>query len=423
MNKITTWIFHLSWAHMLKKVLGLKYKSKMETEATISRCVLEIKNEVSVPWSKIKQIPYRLDIKAVQNFCVRWERNEHETPLLRPDPVFTTEEIAKMKLRFLYFVIIILLFPIGESFLFYLTSPLFVPGAGEGVKIGVSIFLALLILFGCGFGFDMHFKYRDALELHEKKRLSEHQLRTYRHWLILGYVVFLFSLLTVIFAGLSRIHFLEYIPVSDLPQERTAGIRSATEFGSLVTFCVTIVTGLLLAAVKQKQGKDNVRLLVYRSWHRANVRRNRLALELIRNATEIVSIVELCIEKNWQLQIDLKRIFLMETEYDPLFEAQYKTYMIEKAKPEFVLTENIYLRMMEVQGVYRDTFEYAILRDPAIREKLEFAKTIEKLPKAAIAAYILSISSEAGKTPFNTHALQNGKADPNLIHNLKNNLV
>lgn len=423
MNKITTWIFHFSWVRILNRIKGLPYKAKMETEAIISRCTYEILGDVKSHWRKIRKLPYELDIKAIQNFCARWERKDHEHSILRSDPVFTTNEVAKLKLRFFYFAILVLIFPIAESFLFYLTASLFVPGANDGIKVGVSVFLALLILFGCGYGLDKHFKYQDACELYAKEKISKFQFRKYKHRLILGYVCLAFSILTILFSGLSRIFFLENIPNNDLPPEKRESIHKASSVASFVTFCVTVVTGILLAAVKQEQGKHNVNFLVYRSWNNANIRRNRLAKELIQNATEILTAVDVCIEKNWQLEIDLKRILLMDTEYDPLFESQYKIYMAEKAKPGFVINEDMYLKVQEIQGVYRDLFEYAVLRQPVIKEKVEFAKTIEKLPKAAIAAYLLSISSEADKTYSKPYALQNGKADNNIIYNLKNSMV
>lgn len=423
MNKITTWIFHFSWVRILNKIKGLPYKSKMETEAIISRAVYEILLETKSQWGKIRQLPYKLDVKVIQNFCARWEREEHEKPVLGQDPVFTDSEVAKLKLRFLYFAILIILFPIAESFLFYLTASLFVAGASDGVKMLVSLFLALAILFGCGYGLDKHFKYQDACELYEKEKISKHQFRKYRHRRNLGYLLLVLSVATIVFCGISRIFFLENIPAENLPAEKRESIQKASDFASLVTFCITIVTGLLLGAVKQEQNKSTVNFMVYRKWHRANIRRNKYAQELIQHATEILWIVDVCIEKNWQLIIDLKRILLMETEYDLLFEPQYKIYMAEKAKPDFVLTESMYLKVQEIQGTYRDLYEFAVLRHSTIREKVEFARAIEKLPKAGIAAYILSISSEAKSTPFNTHALQNGKADSNSIYNLKKSLV
>ena len=54
--KINNWIFHAWWQYRLKKVQSLQYRAKMETEALVSNCVLDIQNDTAKPWTEIKHL-------------------------------------------------------------------------------------------------------------------------------------------------------------------------------------------------------------------------------------------------------------------------------------------------------------------------------------------------------------------------------
>jgi len=384
---------------------------KIETDALKSNCVAEIQDEIEPMWLSIKRVIYKLGIKSIQNNRARIYRDEFGKEVVLPNPVFSENQIAEMKVKQRLYLIIIIGFTIAESFLYYLTASLFVPGGSIWMKIAVAIFLALLIMFALNYAFEKHFLHREAVERHSRKEISDYQLTRFRDTRNIGYVIIVLCFAAIIFAGLSRIFFLENIPGNGLSAAKLLSVQRASKMASILTMVVTLITAIFMAAVKQDHGKYGLKLKVFKAWHGAHVSRNELTQELIRNANAIMLVTEQHIEKYWQLVIDLKRVYKMETEYDAKYKDLNDEYEKLKSKRGFTLNDDLYRKFAPLQCVDDFMFRYGVVNDKHIQDKIAFAIKILSMPQDHITEHLNVLTQMVNSKPSLTDVFsKNGKS-------------
>lgn len=365
---------------------------KNETDSLKSNCVAEIQNDIEPLWLSIKRLVYKLGVKSVQHNRARIFRDEFGKQSILPNPVFTENQIAEIKSKSKLFLAIIIGFTIAESFLYFLTASLFVPGGSIYMKISVAIFLALLIMFALNYAFEKHFLYREAVDRYNKKELSDFQIKRFRDTRNFGYAIIILCFTAIIFAGFSRIFFLENIPMNGLDPAKAQSIHNASKMASIFTMLITIIAAVFMALIKQDQSKYGIKYRVLQSWRKALIKRNEYTQQLIRDANSIMLVTEHHIEKYWQLVIDLKRIYQMETEYDSKYEELHTEYVELKSKGGFVLTPDLYRKFAPIQCVDEELFKYGIANDKEIKAKIEFAQKILSMPEEHISEQLLALS-------------------------------
>jgi hypothetical protein len=380
----------------LKQQINSPFKMKNEVDSLKSNCILETEQAVEPHWLNIKNLLYKLGIKSVQNNRIRIDRDEFNKQTIQPNPVFSENQIAWITSKYRELLRATAALVTAESSLYYLTSALFVPDGLLFMKILVAIFLAFLILHALNYGQEKHFLYREAVERHSRKELNDFQLRRYRDKRNIGYILILLSFAAIILSGLARIFFLEHVPTTGLDPAKAESVRKASKAASIFTMLITIIAAIYLGAIKQELRKYKVKYRVFKSWHRAHTKRNECAQELIKSASLILLMTEQCIEKYWQLVIDLKRVYKMDTEYDPKFEELHQEYMGIKSKPGFILGDHLYRRFSPVQSGHEELFRFGILNAKEIKDKLIFINEILKMQENYIVEHLSAITGEPG---------------------------
>ena len=387
MKTISNWFFTWLYVNKLKEHKNSPIKMGTETQTLKSNCIAEIQNTIEHYWLSIKGLCYKLSIKTIQNNTALLYKDEFGKEVKLSNPVFSAVEVARINAKYWLYRLVLMGFSIAETFLYYLVAALFVPGGSEYIKIVVSAFLALLIMFAVDYAFESHFLFRNAADRHSKKELSDAELRVFKDKRNIGYVIIVLSFVAVVFAGLARIFFLENIPANGLSPEKLHSIILASKMASILTLFITIITAIYMAVLKQELAKDGVKFKVYQSWHKANVRRNDYTQQMIRNAEMIKLIAEEKLQKYWQLIIELRRVFKTEVEYDTKFEQLNAEFLILISQPGFVMKDEVYRKFSRIESAHERLFEYGIFNNQGIKEKIAASLEILKIPEKHIAEH------------------------------------
>ena len=399
MKKISAWIFAKLYAKKLREREKLLFRKKIETDALKSNCILEIENEIEPLWLAVKRDEYKLGVKTIQNIRARIHRNDTgNKETVSPNPVYSENMIAELKSKFWLYRIVIIFFCLAESFLYSLTASLFVPGGGLWMQLPIAIFFAVVIMLVLDKAFEKHFEYRDTMALHSKKEVNDAELLKYKDMRNIGYIVITLCFAAIIFAGLSRIFFLEYIPAKGLSPERISSVTRASKMASIFSLLITLITALFLAMLKREQAKIGIRFRVYQSWHKALVQNNIYTQTLINNANKLKLEVEKIVQKYWQLTIDLLRIYRMDTECDEKYEPLNKEYIQLIGRPEFLLTDPLYRRFAPIQCAHEELFIYGVMSAKEIKEKLAYVLEILKVPKEHITEHLTVFPKQKDET-------------------------
>jgi hypothetical protein len=413
MKNITNWLFHLFYVKRLKEVQSLSFKMKLETDTLKSNAIVEIDNEVEQHWLSINGLLYKLGIKSIQNLRARLHRDDFGKQALSHNPVFSANQIAAIKIAYWVCLTLIVFLSGAESFLYKLTASLFVAGAGEVVHYIISILFAVGLMWGLGFGFDQHFKYREVMERHEKEELTDIQLHKYRDMRYIGYFLFAICFGAIVFSGFARIFYLEYIPARGMSPERVASVTKASKMASIFSLLFTLLISFVTVTLKMKLAKASIQYQVYKEWHAAHVSRNDYTQRLYEDAKKLTLEVGKIIQKYWQLVADLKRVFKMKNEYDEMYATLNQEYIQLKAKPGFVVTTDIYSKFSPIQCAHEELFEFGIRNSKEIKDKLEFAEEILKVPKEHLEEHLMA-NLDHKKEPKDPQTIKipatNGKA-------------
>lgn len=405
--KISNWLFRWWYVMKLKQQRNSPFKMKNETDALKSNCIAEIQNETESFWYSIKRLVHKLGVKSIQNNRSRIYRDEFGIESILPNPVFSDNQIALIKSKDTSLKAVIIFFSISESFLYYLTASLFVPGGAEYMKISVAIFLALLIMFALNYAFGKHFIYREAIEKHGKNEISVHEMKKFRDMRNLGYLIIVLSFSAIIFAGISRVFFLEHIPTAGLSTAKANSVQKASDMASYFTLLITIIAAIFMALIKQDQSKYSNKYKVYKSWKSAHIKGNTYIQGLIKDANALIVTAEHITEKYWQLVVDLKRIYKMDTEYDIKYEDLHKEFMKAQSSNSFVITESLYRKYAPIQCSNEELFKFGIYNDKRLKEKIDFCVTILSLPEDHIKEHLQTLMQnekpQLSITPFSSN--------------------
>lgn len=397
----TNWLLRAWYRYRLKEQQSSPFKIKSEMDLLKSNTILDILNQIMPIWLSVKALNYKLGIKEIQNNRASTQRDEFGKQKTFDIPLFSQNQIADITTKYIMYYVATIGFVIAESALYFLTASLFVPGAPTYVKIGVAIFLATLIMLALSYGFEKHYLYQHAAERQNTKDISSFELKRIqgiRNW---GYALIVLSFAAILFSSFARIFFFEYIPMQGLDPQKMHSIEQASRMASVFTLLITIIAAIAIALIKQEQAKIGVQFRVFKYWRNAHMRRNTYMQKLIKEGNKILLTIEQIVDKHWQLAIDVKKTFKMETEYDPKYEKLHAEYEVLRSTQSFYLTEQIYIKYSVLQGAYEELFKYGILHSKEIGEKIVFVTTILKIPEAHVAEHLFSNLNGVAKIDLN----------------------
>jgi len=225
------------------------------------------------------------------------------------------------------------------------------------------------------------------------------------------------SFAAVLFAGLSRIFFLEHIPANGLSAEKLRSVQRASMVASLFTLIITISSGIYLGLQKLEHHKVGIKFRVYRYWHKAHVRRNKYTQQLIRDCHKMLLQIEQCATKYWELVLDLKEIF--QTEYDAQNEKLNQEYVTLKAKPGFTLSDAVFLKYSPIAAAHEELFRHSVMNSPEIREKVMFINSILRIPEDHLAEHLAAVAKQAASQETAPASSVNGKLKDHQFITLK----
>jgi hypothetical protein len=388
-----SWIFRWWFVAKLQQQMSSPFKIKNEVDAVKSDCLVEIQSKIEPLWLSVKRLSFQIGIKTIQNNRARLTRNEINQHSVIPNPAFSQNQISKIIRKYWFNLCVIFFFVLSESFLYWLTASLFVPGGSEIIKASVAVFLAFLIMVSLNYGFTQHFMCRKLRYHYRKNEVTEYEIGKQKDTRFLGYILITLSFAAIIFSGLARIFFLENIPSTGLSPEKYKSVLLASKWASVLTMVVTVITAVVLGLIKREQSAVAEQYDVLSYWKRAIKKRNTYSKELIKDAGKILSIIEHTAEQHWQLIIDLKRIF--KAEYDEKYEQLHQEYIEIKNKPGFTLNDNLYRKFSPIQGAHEELFRYGIYNNSELREKLSLVQGMIKSTEEYLAEHINAVNSQS----------------------------
>jgi len=395
MPKFYNFIFDWRYANMIKRLQNVPFKMKIATERLRSACILQVSNDTERICRKLKRLIHKAGMKRAEHAGARLNRNLFSKETVIDNPVFTHAQMAELK-KYLPTLWLVFLFIFGETSLNYIVSCCFLPGASDYVKYPFALFLSIIGMMGLHVGYSRHFAYKEAL--HTKDSIDAYELENYRDKCLWGYAILALTFIGIIAAGFVRIFFTEEIPPDGLSQERLHSLIQVGKYSGIFTMSVTLTSAMLLAGIKHEQAKRGISFFINRKLQACKRKNERYHIQLLDQSEMLRSTVDQCMEKNWQLITRLKELFRLEEEFDLKYLALNKEYVELKSRPDFSLTDALYLKFNPLQCSYEEIFKYGILHTGAIKEKLQLAAEAEKMANRHVEEHTPAFMDAAKET-------------------------
>ena len=222
---------------------------------------------------------------------------------------------------------------------------------------------------------------------------------------------------SLLLLGVARIFFVHSPDLQGLDAQKAHDITVASFLTALGALLLSFIVVIVVGALKQKFAKTAVQYDVYRKWNAAYRQRTKQAQRVLDNANLILLTVDYKTEKYFQLNVDLKRTFQGKTEYDEKDASIAEEYIQYKRQANYELSAEAHRKFNTVQCAFPELFRFAVLNHEAIKEKVEHARHIQKLPKEQLEAYVASFPIQKDQVSEHTLIFKNNNSHP--IKNLK----
>jgi hypothetical protein len=387
-------VFRWWYRRILLVINHLPYKLKFQSEAIRSDCVSTIVNRSKLLLRRIELRIYKAGIKQIQLIRVKIQSGEKTGVCFSPNIAFAQTEVVGIKIRFFLYSILLMLFLLSEVIILSLVASLFVPGGTETMKFSVSLFLALGIMVTISASMKKIEEYKEAHIRFKKGSLTGEELLTFRTARTWGVVFMIVTYVSIGFAGIARICFLEFVPSNGMEQAKYESVQRASFFASAFMLLISFGCAHSTAQLKLELSKVAKRFFVYRYWRRTHKRENRNYQQLIKDAQRLLTMIEAQAQSGWQLIMDLVRVYQPEDECDACFVELNQEFIKVKTKPGFSIDETIYAKFAPVQNCHRELFIYGIFNAKEVAEKIAFAKAVLAKAKEHLATYNRVSSAE-----------------------------
>lgn len=386
------WTFKQWFKNKLFGIKDLDFKVKNRAELLRIECVAEILQKLKSRVRKIERIGLKLKVKDIKHRVQRFYRDQYGNEVELNEPLFTQNEIETIKKVNRNYLLVISLFIIAETALYYLTAQLFVPADMIILKLLVALFFGLIFMYCLDLGLEKHFEYKDALESFEKGNINKTTLKKFRDKKYFGYFLIVITFVAIIAAGIIRSLYLEQFDTTGLSESEIARQKLVNQFASVLTITATLATALLMAYVKQQRVEISVKHRMYKNWRKNNKERNEYLEELTQLISELKTKVYESVNKYWNLILELALIY--KSDYDKKNEDLYKEYQQLKANNNLTINEKTYQKFKDIQSVDKQLFEYGIYNDTNLRDILIKVAQIEQDPVEYFKKLDLKINDE-----------------------------
>jgi hypothetical protein len=366
------WIFKLRFRRRLKKQKSDPNKVDLNVKFLKASAIIEV-----LDYSKafLKQIEDNLVhiLKRTKKTSVieegaktlRKETNGNSEQSV----VFTEYEIQKIKSLNRFYYTVVTLFILAESYLYFLTAQVFIPGSGTIPKMILALFLAMVVMVILNYSFEQHFKYRELLNKKEEGDISENELKNANDKRKVGYFLMAVSFIIILAAAFVRIYFLEQIDLTGYSQDQVESLKKVAFWSSILTLAVTFGLAVFMAMAKRNQFENKMKLQVYKKWKENISKLSQYKTSRTKIIDIIKSLLEETLEKYWQLVLEIRRIYMLE--YDDNKKDIYDEYNKERMNGTLVINDTSYIKYEQIQSIDERLFKYGILNADSVKKIFE----------------------------------------------------
>ncbi len=354
---MSNWVFRWWRVRQLKKQINISHKLKLNTQRLKAECVSEIKNLYNDLIKHFEMLSQKINIK--------------DKKLAGIDGDFRQKEIEQIKSKNIFFKLIVFLFIIAETGLYYLTAQVFIPIENEPLKLVLALFLGTVVMIILNWSVSKHFEYRIKISKREELGLTDADIKNARDMRIVGYVLVFISFFIILAAALVRIFYLEQMDLTGYTAEEVANLQKVGSWASYLTLGVTFALGIFLAFLKGEQLTNSIRYKEWKKWREQTLKLNKYSQDKIKTEEEMKNIYKEIIEKYWQLVKELERIWRIE------YDEQDKELFVElknlKRSGNFKIDEATYTKYEDVIYVERGLFYFGCERDSEVNKLIQQA--------------------------------------------------
>ena len=344
-----------------------------------SDCREEVKKDVDGITSKYPAILTRLKLKDAKERMHATYIQVVGNPVTLRQPIFTAQEVEKIKTnRITYFIVLgLLLF--FESVLYSLMGSKFIPKGIRKLFMGSAELVfgfafALIFVAALHYAFKNLWTFLEAKHIIEINKLDRKELKRFYPNLVLS----LLFLVANTYTGYIRAMIVE--PASTSSSGFIDKIHGPLLVLSiLVTFVVAFVMALLEKDIAEKSEKYRI----YRNWYKQQKERkvyNTLIRDMLQSCNETI---RLKIEKYWNLMKDIQR--MAGREYDEKHTGLYNELRNRIESNQINLSEiddQTYRYFQPVAATCLALFTYGVVSDPMMPKTLsEFSSVRLKIKK------------------------------------------
>lgn len=383
---MTQWLFKFWFRRRLKKQKNDPNKVDLAVKSLKASAITEVLEYSNVFLKQIEEnyekIYKRTKKGEVIDEGARALRNEIEGGSDQ-SVGFSEYEIQKVRSLNRFYYIVVTLFILAESYLYYLTAQIFIPGSGFFPKMILAFFLAVVVMIVLNYSFEQHFKYRDLLRKRDEGKISVHELKNANDKRKVGYFLMGISFIIIIAAAFVRIYFLEQIDLSGYSADQIETMQKVAFWSSVLTLAVTIGLAVFMAMAKRNQFENKMKLRIYKKWRETNRKLSQHSSSREKLIDVIKSQLEVIVEKYWQLVLEIRRIYMLEFDENKM--DIYERYKKARMNDSLVIDSKSYIKFEQIQSVDERLFKYGILNaDPVKKVFLKIEETEKKIKELGI---------------------------------------
>lgn len=361
-----TWVYRWWYKRRLRKYSDHPFKVRNETTALKTAVIVNIVRVAERNLKKAEEVLNKINTRQKKEKMFETYKDQFGNERKIKLPIFKQNEVEEARSIIRRFFAAILLFVLFESALWYFVADLFIAEGVVFLKILMAFFLGLIFMKVLERAADYWSDYRLAEIEKEGNRISEAKFKKYKDGKVYAYLLMSFVIIAIIFAGVSRLIFLEGFDPQIYGAKEAEKLDTAYLLASIFLIILNLATAFYLASISQKYYEIKIRYKTYKSWRRHNKQfKNHISYlrELVLNLNNRIKYY---IERFWQLIIEMKRIYATECDDDK--KDLYKEFLELKKIPNFKINDDIYNKFEDIQAVDKGLWEYGINKDSQVVE-------------------------------------------------------
>ena len=408
--KIRFSVYRKWWEKWLLKQKLSPHKYKGETDYIRSQCIVAILKKIEPEAIKLSKLSFKFGLIKIGRLKSVVHRDEFNKETEKPLPVYSDNQIASMRSKWIMNSILVFFFALVEGCLYFLTSSTFLAGFSSFITAPAGVLFAVILMKGVSFYFSCRHTYYQALDRYKAQEITENELKLIRKtfddasWILIG------TFLCIVIAGLSRVYFFEFIDHRGMSEEMYHSRLIATKLASAFSLVFTLVASFLMGYVKHELNKTETIIKQHRKIAKDESNQEKLTYKYITYVQVVLFTAEIYAEEYWKWVINVKRVLNM-AEYDAKHEALHTEYYTLRSKPGFTVTDEIYNKYSVIQSAYVELFVYGVVHHEFVIGKIKKAAEMLGYPDEYVKEIIALIeeSKKAKDYPYPFSANGNSK--------------